>query len=147
MLTNRKTSNRQSEKSPRAQALVELALILPIMLILILGAVDFGRLFMTKLILTNAAREGANYISYNYDEENIGASLAETKPVVVAEGDSSGITIDPGLITFTGCCTPGEQVSVSVTNSVDLIFDTFLEAVGIIDGPVTLTSTVTMMVQ
>lgn len=131
----------------KAQALVEVALTLPILLLLILGAIDFGRLFMTKFILTNAAREGANYIAYNYDKDNITASQEAAKPVVVAEGNSSGITIDTNRITFLGCCTAGQPVAVTVANDVDLIFDGFLQAVGIIDGPVTLSSTVTMMVQ
>ncbi len=131
----------------RAQALVEMALLLPLLLLLILGAVDFGRLFMTKFILTNAAREGANYIAYFYDADNITASQDAAKPVVQAEGTSSGITIDPGKITFTGCCTAGLPVSVTVAHDVDLIFDGFLSTMGVIDLPVTLSSTVTMVVQ
>jgi len=131
----------------RAQALVEMALILPLLLLLILGAVDFGRLFMTKFILTNAAREGANYIAYYFDKDNIAASQEAAKPVILAEGNSSGITIDPGKITFTGCCTAGQPVSVTVAHDVDLIFDGFLSTMGVIDLPVTISSTVTMVVQ
>ncbi len=131
----------------KAQALVEMALILPLLLLLILGAVDFGRLFMTKFILTNAAREGANYIAYYFDQDNIAASQEAAKPVIQAEGNSSGITIDPSKISFTGCCTAGQPVSVTVSHDVDLIFDGFLSTMGLIDLPVTLSSTVTMVVQ
>lgn len=140
------TNNRLWHQT-RAQALVEMALILPLLLLLILGAVDFGRLFMTKFILTNAAREGANYIAYYYDEDNLTASQEAAKPVVEAEGTSSGITIDPSKITFSGCCTAGQPISVTVAHEVDLIFDGFLSTMGIIDLPVTLSSTVTMVVQ
>lgn len=41
------------------QTLVEFALVLPLMLILMFGIVDFGRAFYTWLTITNAAREGA----------------------------------------------------------------------------------------
>jgi len=46
---------------PRGQALIETALILPILLILLLGAIDFGRLFFGWVALHQAARIGANY--------------------------------------------------------------------------------------
>ncbi len=45
----------------RAQALVEFALILPLLLVLIIGAMDLGRVFYFKIVLTNAAREGREY--------------------------------------------------------------------------------------
>ncbi len=40
------------------EALVEFALILPIMLVLSLGMLDFGRAFHTKSLVDQAAREG-----------------------------------------------------------------------------------------
>lgn len=46
---------------PRGQALIETALILPILLILLLGAIDFGRLFFGWVALHQAARIGASY--------------------------------------------------------------------------------------
>jgi len=46
-----KTNQLKYGNSP-AQALVEFALLLPILLVLILGVMDFGRMFYTKMILT-----------------------------------------------------------------------------------------------
>ena len=43
----------------KGQALVEFALVLPLLLLLILGIVEFGRAWNAKQILTDAAREGA----------------------------------------------------------------------------------------
>ncbi len=45
----------------RGQSLVEFALVLPIFLVLLLMAVDFGRLFFTYIQVSNAAREAAAY--------------------------------------------------------------------------------------
>lgn len=42
-------------------AMVELAFALPILLLVVWGIVDFGRLLVTASGLTNAAREGARY--------------------------------------------------------------------------------------
>jgi Flp pilus assembly protein TadG len=49
------------DRSRRGQALVEFALVLPVLLVLLLLAVDFGRLFTTYVSVNNAAREGAFY--------------------------------------------------------------------------------------
>ena len=48
-----------SRRDGRGQALVELALILPILLMLLLGIFEFGRAWNTKQVITDAAREGA----------------------------------------------------------------------------------------
>jgi Flp pilus assembly protein TadG len=40
-------------------AVVEFAVVAPVLLLLVLGIVEFGRLMMVQQILTNASREGA----------------------------------------------------------------------------------------
>ncbi len=40
-------------------AAVELAIILPLLILIIAGIIDFGRAYFTQVTLTNAAREGA----------------------------------------------------------------------------------------
>ncbi len=42
--------------------LVEAAIVLPLLLLVVLGIVDFGRLFQRYEVLTNAAREGARVV-------------------------------------------------------------------------------------
>lgn len=123
-----------------AQALVEFALILPLLLVLIIGAMDLGRVFYVKTILTNAAREGANYLSRNP------ADYTNTLIAIITEGNSSGVTITAGEVTWAGCCTVGFPVVVTIEKDVDLIFDGFLNTMGIIDGPITISSSVTMVV-
>ncbi len=44
---------------------MEFALILPVMMLLLLIAIDFGRLFYLYVGVTNAAREGAAYAAQN----------------------------------------------------------------------------------
>jgi hypothetical protein len=46
-------------RHPRGQSMVEFALTLPMLLILLLGVADFGRLFSQGIILEAAARNGA----------------------------------------------------------------------------------------
>jgi len=136
--------DQHSHRIAMAQSLVEVALLLPLLLLLALGAVDFGRLFMTKFILTNAAKEGATYISYYANKVTDPWTALYT--VVKDEALSSGISVSDEEITFTGCCAQDVPVTVTVTKEVDLIFDGFLQAVGIISGPMTVSGSVQMMV-
>jgi Flp pilus assembly protein TadG len=49
----------------RGQSLVELALTFTVILLLLAGAIDFGRAFFTFVSLRDAAQEGASYGSIN----------------------------------------------------------------------------------
>ena len=44
---------------------MEFALIAPVLIILMLGVVDFGRVYFAYVSVTNAARDGADYASQN----------------------------------------------------------------------------------
>ncbi len=50
---------RAFRRDERGQALVELALVIPILLVLVLGIFDFGRAWNLHQTITDAAREGA----------------------------------------------------------------------------------------
>ena len=141
-----KTKNNQLKYgSTPAQALVEYALILPILLLLILGVMDFGRMFYTKMILTNAAREGANYLAYFPEDADNG--YVDTFAAIYDDAKSSNVEVIDTDVTYSGCCTRGLPVEVTITKIIDLIFDGFLQTFGLLGGPVQLTSTVKMMVQ
>ncbi len=49
----------------RGQAMVEFALILPLLVLLLVLAIDFGRVFFGSVALNNAARIGANEAAWN----------------------------------------------------------------------------------
>ena len=57
---------KRMRKSEAGQSMVEMALVLPILLLLVGGIMDFGWLFYNQLALTNAAREGARYAAIHY---------------------------------------------------------------------------------
>ena len=50
-------------RGDRGQALVELAMITPILIILMLGVIDYGRVYFAYVSVTNGARIGADYAS------------------------------------------------------------------------------------
>jgi Flp pilus assembly protein TadG len=53
------TSNRQVSKNERGQAMVEFALVLPVLLMLVFGIIQFGILFNRSLTVADAVRAGA----------------------------------------------------------------------------------------
>jgi len=58
--------------------LIEFALVLPLMLLLLLGILDFGLLFQRYHVVTNAAREGARIaVLPGYADEDVEARVAQ----------------------------------------------------------------------
>lgn len=49
--------------SPRGLAAVEFALVLPVLLLVLFGIINFGALMYDQAVVTNAAREGARWAS------------------------------------------------------------------------------------
>ena len=119
----------------RGAAAVELALILPVLLLLIGGVVDFGRAFFAQIIITNAAAEGAR------------AGVVRADPVVRANAAGA---LAPGWVnppTVVGNCTTTATTpaspSISVTTSATFSYF-FLNAIPGVTSPTTLRSTATM---
>jgi Flp pilus assembly protein TadG len=65
-------------KSEKGQSLVEFALILPILLILLFGIVDFARAFNVFLTLDHTGREVARLISIGGEEEAINQKITSS---------------------------------------------------------------------
>lgn len=57
-------ATQQKTHRERGASIVEFAIVLPLFLLLIGGMVDFGRMYYTQVMLTNAAREGARAAMY-----------------------------------------------------------------------------------
>lgn len=52
---------RKNNTFSKGQSLVEFALMLPILLLIVLGVIEFGRIFLLYTEASNAAREAARY--------------------------------------------------------------------------------------
>ncbi|MCH7699183.1 MAG: pilus assembly protein, partial [Chloroflexi bacterium] len=55
--------NRTRGRGDRAQSLVEFALVAPFLIILMLGVIDYGRVYFAYVSVTNGARTGADFAS------------------------------------------------------------------------------------
>jgi Flp pilus assembly protein TadG len=127
-MTPARYRQRLSLRLRRGQAVAEFALILPVMLLMMLIAVDFGRLFFTYIQVNNAAREAANYaaahaIDYQsnpldyqgYHDSVAAAGLAE------ANNQTQTGATTPMAISSPACFTPGTPpTSIDCTSAPEI---------------------------
>ena len=115
-MAQRRHSLGLAEKNP-GQSLIELALILPVLMFILVGIVDFGRVFNAYIIITNVVREGARYGAMHPDEDDI-------KDYVINEAAGSGISIEDDDVEVefpNGTLDPGNPIRVTVTYDFPLI--------------------------
>ena len=66
-------------KNTEGNAAVEFGLVLPLLLIILLGIIDWGHVHFTRMTMTNAAREGARAgVVDAADPEGTGIAAAQT---------------------------------------------------------------------
>lgn len=120
MEKNKMGARRAQFRAEGGQSLVETALMLPILLLLLVGIVDFGRAFYAYIAVTNAAREGARYAV----EHSTTDQRDEIKEMVIQEAAAGGIELDAADITVSGLTSkvsPGSAVTVEAEYTVDMV--------------------------
>lgn len=125
--------SRKGRKSRRGAAAVEFALILPVLLAILLGIMDWGWVFYVQLSMTNAAREGAR------------VGITEDTP---ADAQTSAVTVATSYLTRAGLAAavsatapdPAGDPTVLVTVSVN----PFTPLVGFVPTPGDLNATAAM---
>lgn len=146
MMLDQKQDQRNNKS--KAQSLFEFALILPILLVLIISAIELGRLFYTKIVITNAAREGAYYLTTHASD--VGAA-SNTQLAAETEAANSGISEITVVITPETGWQTGDKIVVKVDTTVDnLLVIGFLGnilSLTITNSSFYLSSSVQMMVQ
>ena len=124
---------RRQQRSRPGAALIEFAYILPVLMLLILGSLDFGRAFFDYVIVTNFARNGALYIS---DPNGPGSRYSSLTQAAVADAPTSM----QGQMTASST---GPDKNNNYTVTVTYPFTTLVNY-GFLPHSVTITRTVTM---
>lgn len=83
--------------APRGQSILELTLIVPVALLLIVGIIEFGRFYMIRQVITNAAREGARILVLSST-----TSPSQVTDVVRRHIQNAGLNPDRANIEMTG---------------------------------------------
>jgi Flp pilus assembly protein TadG len=82
----------EDESRDRGAIMVEFALILPLLLVLVVGIIEFGRAYNTQIALQGAAREGARALALG----NSATAAVEASRGGVAMSVSSSTSCPPG---------------------------------------------------
>jgi Flp pilus assembly protein TadG len=106
---------RYKVRGEKGQSILELALILPVMMMLIFGITEFGRAWMTMNVLTGAVREGARVAS-------VTPNLASNRQVVidVVTGLLADANLEPAYVVIRP--EPSMDNMVQVTAAVNFFF-------------------------
>ena len=98
--------HRFKTRSERGAAALEFALILPILITLIFGIIEFGRAFNASITVTQAAREAVRQVALNK-----GSAAAVTAGTNAA--NPLTVTVTP-LVPSSGPCTAGTNAKATV---------------------------------
>jgi len=111
------------KRKERGQSLTEFVLVLPVLLIILSGVLDLGRLYYVHVAIADAAVEGAAYAAIHPDD--VGGILGRAQ-------DASGgiVQIDPDLVEVT--LPPTIELGASVVVSVRYEFEMVTPFVNII---------------
>ena len=109
---------RQTNRS-RGQSIVEFAVILPILLLLLAGAIDLGRMFYASIAVENAAKEGALYGARNPlcdDSSNVNCGNPNN---VAWHVQNEATNIGSQFSTTVACRTPAGVLVAAISDCLD----------------------------
>ena len=118
-------------RTDRGAAAVEFALVLPLLVMLIFGIVDFGRMLNAKITLTEAAREGARAASLIGRDAGVARAREAAEGYDIDKPDVRGCPRSPG---------PDDDAIVTVSYNFEFITPIGLLMGGSGDGIVKLSS-------
>jgi Flp pilus assembly protein TadG len=87
-------------RGDRGAALVELAVTLPLLVVVLVGITDFGRAFRTAMVVVNAARAGAQYGSQSQSSSTDTAGMITKANEVLS---ANGLTTGPTPVAARSC--------------------------------------------
>lgn len=101
--------------SERGAVAVEFAILAPVLIMMLLGIMEFGRAYNAQASLSNAAREGVRVMAISNDQ-----TAAKTA------AKNAAVSLNPGLadtnFTFSpASCTSGAQMSVTINYTLSTV--------------------------
>jgi Flp pilus assembly protein TadG len=104
---------------------VEFALVLPVLVLLLMGLIEFSLLFNAQISLTNAAREGARVMAIENDPAQARTAAIAAAPSVDPALSDSDITVTPTD------CVAGTQATVIISYDAQLLTGFFGTTMGL----------------
>jgi len=104
-----------SIRNQKGQSMVEVALALPLLILILAGILDLGRAYVTYVALADAAAEGAAYAAIHPTDT---AQIAER----AADSSNGLVVIDPAMVSVSVADpSPGNPITVTVTFDYDIL--------------------------
>lgn len=125
---------------PRAASLVEFALVLPVLLLLVSGIIQFGLVLHAQLILTEASSQATRYATLGKTPTEIEEKVTELLQPVIPVGGSTNVV----SVAITRATSESGESSVSVAVAYDYPISMPLLNTIFPDGNAHLSSTSTM---
>jgi len=153
-MRNYRTNPPHPREHRRASLTVELALVLPLVLLFILGLMEYGRYLMTAQLFNHAAREAARYAVTHLQPVTIGSTtygnsttdvanvISSLTPSISLSGQTVQVFASDSVGNNIGTwnnAQPGQSVTVQITGNYQVAVTTFLGLPGTI--PMTVKST------
>lgn len=136
-------------QNARGQAVLEFALVLPILVLIVVGIADVSLAFFRLTSLSAAAREGVRWGIIRQCDDPTGANPNSIQYRAVQAAPGSGIT--PGLVSISypdGGAAAGDRIQVSVSTvyrPMNPVIDGFV--VALTGGTITLTQRAQMLIE
>ena len=140
---------RKKKTSQEGAAVVEFAIVLPLLLLLLFGMIEFGLLMYNKQVITNASREGARWAIVQpnssdpldlhspysvkdridkYVDDRLVSFSANNSVTPNLKNLTTNNTLDINNSTSNVCSSFGDDIQVKVTYNYDfLVFDNILK--------------------
>ena len=131
---------KRRNKNEHGQAMVEFAVILPVLLLILFAILQFGVVFNNYIQVTAAAREGARKAAVS---RSLGTSAAETAATTSAKSAAPGLKQNSITVSFPNSPTfaQGSDVAVKVT------YPYAISIIGLVVASGNLSSTTPMRVE
>ena len=100
-------------RDDRGAAAVEFALIVPLLVLLVIGIIEFGHAFRVHGTLSAAAREGARSMALQSDPAEARAAVQDAAAALDPAIDAGQIAITPSSCPSTGGGTTNVRVTIS----------------------------------
>lgn len=112
--------NNKTKENQKGATAVELAIVIPLLVLLIFGIIEFSLLLYNKAMITNAAREGARY-GIVWAPEGYTIEQNDIEDVVINYLGNNLISFSPNIeenllvVTNDACVGPETEYTLNVT--------------------------------
>ena len=111
----------------RGAAAVEFAVLIPLLMVIVFGIIEFGFIWLQSHYIANAAREGARVAATGQDQSQIQKAVKEYLKGVYADARVDGTGDYASPPSNGGCCTGYDFIEVEITPKDDEGYMLFID--------------------